>query len=59
MKQYVKRPWSDKERRLLREVYYVLSTEDLLKTFPDRSLNSCVKQVKYLKERGWSFKKQS
>lgn len=55
MKQYSKRPWTMDERNLLRKYYYVSNTEELLKMFPDRSMNSITKQVNYLKKRGWSF----
>ena len=55
MKQYSKRPWTMNERNLLRKHYYVSSQDELLKLFPDRTMNSIIKQVNYLKKRGWSF----
>jgi hypothetical protein len=58
MKQYSKRPWTMNERNLLRKHYYVSSQDELLKLFPDRTMNSITKQVNYLKKRGWSFFKR-
>jgi hypothetical protein len=46
------------ERNLLRKHYYVSSQDELLKLFPDRTMNSITKQVNYLKKRGWSFFKR-
>jgi hypothetical protein len=55
MKRYVKRPWTSDERNLLKNKYYTSSMEELEQLFPDRSYNSIVKQVSYLKKRGWTF----
>ena len=55
MKKYVKRPWSHEERVKLSKSYYLSSREDLEELFPDRTYNACVKQVKYLRDRGWVF----
>jgi len=55
MKQYTKRPWSYKERVLLSKNYHNSDRDRLAKLFPDRSYNACVKQAKYLRDRGWVF----
>ncbi len=57
MKLYSKRPWSHEERKLLSKKYHFSSAEELQVLFPDRSYNACVKQAKYLKDRGWVFDK--
>jgi hypothetical protein len=57
MRIYKKRPWSHEERTLLTQKYYFCKEKELAELFPDRSYNSCVKQAKYLRERGWVFKK--
>ena len=57
MKNYVKQPWSHEERKLLADNWYVMDKKNLDKLFPNRTYNSCVKQAKYLRDRGWSFKK--
>ena len=57
MKNYVKQPWSHEERKLLADNWYVMDKKDLDKLFQNRTYNSCVKQAKYLRDRGWSFKK--
>ena len=59
MKVYTKRPWSRNERHLLAKVYYMSTREELEEHFPDRSYNSCVKQAKYLQDRGWVFTRKS
>jgi hypothetical protein len=56
MKKYSRKPWSTKERNLLRDYYYLVDSSELEKIFPDRSYNAIVKQVAYLKARGWWFK---
>jgi len=58
MKKYDKQPWSDSERHVLRDYYYVLGMEHILEILPGRSPNSIRKQVAYLKKRGWYFKKE-
>jgi hypothetical protein len=59
MKKYKKEPWSDAERSLLKDYYYTLSREELYKILPDRTLNAMVKQVIYLKKKGWTFDEPS
>lgn len=58
MKKYIKKPWTQEERNLLREYYYTLSQDALLELFPDRTMNSITKQVAYLRKRGWYFKRE-
>jgi len=58
MKRYEKKPWTDAERHLLRDYYYPLGVEEVSKLLPGRSVNSIVKQVSYLKKRGWFFKNE-
>ena len=57
MKNYRKKPWTQEERTLLANKYYFCKETELLQLFPGRSYNSCVKQAKYLRDRGWVFKK--
>lgn len=57
MKKYIKRPWTHDERKLLSKVYYQSSRLELEELFPDRTYNACVKQAKYLKDRGWFFER--
>lgn len=52
---YTKQPWSHKDRILLSKEYYFSDREKLEELFPNRSYNSCVKQAKYLRDRGWVF----
>ena len=59
MKNYIKKPWSHEERKLLAEKWYNLNKNDIEKLFPNRTYNACVKQAKYLRDRGWHFKKLS
>lgn len=56
MKKYSRKPWSYKERSLLRDYYYIVGGEEMEKILPHRSYNAIVKQVAYLKARGWWFK---
>jgi len=58
MKVYTKRPWAHKERELLRKVYHFCNEKELQEHFPDRSYNACVKQAKYLQDRGWAFRRK-
>ena len=44
MKKYDKQPWSDSERHVLRDYYYVLGMEHLLEILPGRTPNSIRKQ---------------
>jgi len=56
MKKYSKRPWSIRERVMLREYYSSMPVAELQeKLLPNRSENSIRKQVAYLRKRGWSF----
>jgi len=58
MKIYKKRPWTHEERKLLSKIYHKSNRTELENYFPDRSYNACVKQAKYLKDRGWYFVKE-
>ncbi len=58
MKKYVKKPWSHEERKLLAKRYHLCTKKELEEVFPDRSYNACVKQAKYLRDRGWVFTKR-
>ena len=53
MKQYKKKPWSHRERLLLKESYRESTETQLLELFPNRTYNSVRKQVAYLRKRGW------
>ena len=56
MKEYKKRPWSIRERVMLKEHYSKMSVTELQeKVLPSRTENSIRKQVAYLRKRGWSF----
>ena len=57
MKQYKQKPWTQSERTILRDNYYIVSKEELLDMLPDRTLQSITSQVYYLKKRGWYFKR--
>ena len=59
MKNYTKQPWSHEERTLLAAKWYNMKKDELNKLFPNRTYNACVKQAKYLRDRGWRFKKPS
>jgi len=50
-----KKPWTTKEREVLRRYYKKIPMEDLLAKLPDRNPNSIYKQVLYLRKRGWSI----
>ena len=55
-KEYTKRPWTDEERKTLQREYNSYTTRELQELyFPDRSINAIIKQVHYLKKRGWTF----
>jgi len=56
MKKYIRKPWTHSERTILRDNYYIVRKEELLEMLPDRTLQSIVSQVYYLKKRGWYFK---
>jgi len=56
MKKYSKRPWSIRERVMLREHYGTMPVSELQEShLPNRTENSIRKQVAYLRKRGWSF----
>ena len=57
MKNYTKQPWSHEERTLLAAKWYNIDRDQLEKLFPNRTYNACAKQAKYLKDRGWPFKR--
>lgn len=57
MKNYTKQPWSYDERTLLAAKWHLVSKEDIEELFPNRTYNACAKQAKYLRDRGWPFKK--
>ena len=57
MKRYTKKPWSHEERIILSQNYYIVDAETLTELLPERSRGACVKQAKYLRDRGWKFKK--
>ena len=59
MKNYTKQPWSHEEHTLLAANWYQVKKVDLEKLFPNRTYNACAKQAKYLRDRGWHFKKPS
>jgi hypothetical protein len=59
MRNYVKKPWSIRERELLRDNYYLASKEELLQMLPGRTLTSIQSQVHYLRKRGWYFKRET
>ena len=59
MKTYSKKPWSIRERVLLKEHYHSCTEKELLELFPDRTYNSIRKQVSYLRKRGWTFNAKS
>jgi hypothetical protein len=51
-----RRPWTRRERALLLEVYGSVPAQELQQYFPDRTVNACIKQAKYLRDRGCIFK---
>ncbi len=51
-------PWTQAERNLLKDYYYTISRRELHKILPGRTINAMVKQVGYLKKRGWYFKEE-
>ena len=59
MKNYSKQPWSHEERKLLASSWYIVNRIHIEKLFPNRTYNACAKQAKYLRDRGWAFKKRS
>lgn len=53
-----RKPWTHEDRILLSKEYYFSDESRLLELFPYRSYNSCVKQAKYLRDRGWVFSRK-
>jgi hypothetical protein len=47
--------WTEKERRILKNYYYLLSPEDMQRKLPGRTRSQMYNQVCYLKKRGWWF----
>ncbi len=59
MRNYMKKPWSKKERTVLSQYYYLKSIEEIQLLLPERTPNAIRKQVLYLKKRGWRFKREN
>ena len=57
MKKYVRKPWSVREREILRQNYYIVDKEKLQELLPSRTLTSIASQAHYLQKRGWYFKR--
>ena len=57
MRKYTRKPWSHDERTILSQNYYTVDAEILSELLPERSRAACIKQAKYLRDRGWKFKK--
>ena len=53
---HIKRTWTPKERARLLKVYGTVPARELPQYFPDRTVNACIKQAKYLRDRGCIFK---
>jgi len=49
------KPWSDKERQYLKDNYAKLGATKIGEVLK-RSTSSVYSQVKYLRDRGWTFK---
>jgi len=58
MKNLRKEGWSIVENGLLRDYYYTLSPQELVKVLPGHTRNSMSKQVQYLKRRNWKFENE-
>lgn len=48
--------WTDQERNILRDNYYLLSEDELVEKLPGRTRTQIIAQVHYLRKRGWAFK---
>ena len=48
--------WTDHERNILRDYYFLLTEAELAERLPGRSRSQIVQQVHYLRKRGWAFK---
>ena len=57
MRNYKQQPWSYKEKQILTNKYYMVSTDELLKALPNRTLQSCSAQALRLRREGWHFKR--
>jgi hypothetical protein len=57
MKKYERKPWSIRERELLRQNYYTVDKEKLQELLPSRTLTAIASQAHYLQKRGWYFKR--
>ena len=49
--------WTDNEKRILRNNYYLLTAAELAKLLPNRTRSAIVSKVLYLKRRGHVFKR--
>jgi hypothetical protein len=59
MKKYVRKPWSVREREILRKNYYLVNKEQLQELLPSRTFSSITSQVHYLQKRGWYFLRET
>ena len=57
MRNYKQEPWSYKERQILTNYYYMVSTNELLELLPKRTAESCRTQALRLRREGWHFKR--
>jgi len=48
--------WTDNERNILRDNYYLVDEDVLGAMLPGRTRRQIVSQVHYLRKRGWAFK---
>ena len=58
MKEYTKRPWSIRERMVLKNHYKSMSMERLVNELPGRTENSIRKQVAYLRKEVGVFRQK-
>jgi hypothetical protein len=56
MKKQTTNHWTESERKVLASNYYTKGASATLELLPGRTYNSMVKQVSYLKKRGYRFK---
>lgn len=59
MRNYIKKPWSKKEREILSKYYYQSPLKEVIELLPGRTSNAIRKQVLYLRKRGWPFKREN
>jgi len=57
MKKYIKKPWTDEERKTLAVHYFYQDIESIMHMLPGRSAQAIRNQVSYLRKRGYRFKK--